>query len=78
MSPSYSTQLFPRLHASQGLEILLHSLTRQRPPKPNLAMQAFLIFKLLILLAIANGTPVFAKKILGDRFAYPLDGGRRR
>ena len=24
---------------------------------------------------LANGTPVVAKKILGERFAYPLDGG---
>jgi CDP-2,3-bis-(O-geranylgeranyl)-sn-glycerol synthase len=29
----------------------------------------------LILLAVANGTPVIAKKILGDRLARPLDGG---
>ena len=35
----------------------------------------WLILQLLILLALANGTPVVAKKILGERFAYPLDGG---
>lgn len=40
-------------------------------------MHEFLIIKLLVLLAIANGTPVAAKLVLGDRFAYPLDGGLR-
>ena len=29
----------------------------------------------LILLAIANGSPVFAKKLLGDRCSWPIDGG---
>jgi hypothetical protein len=24
---------------------------------------------------LANGTPVLAKKILGERLAYPVDGG---
>jgi len=33
------------------------------------------ILQLLVLLMLANGTPVFAKKILGERFAYPLDCG---
>jgi hypothetical protein len=33
------------------------------------------ILQLLVLLVLANGTPVVAKKILGERFAYPLDGG---
>jgi CDP-2,3-bis-(O-geranylgeranyl)-sn-glycerol synthase len=32
-------------------------------------------FKLLLMLAIANGAPVIAKKVLGQLFAYPLDGG---
>jgi CDP-2,3-bis-(O-geranylgeranyl)-sn-glycerol synthase len=30
---------------------------------------------MLMLVAVANGTPVAAKLLLGDRFAYPLDGG---
>ena len=30
--------------------------------------------QLLVLLMLANGTPVVAKKILGERAAYPLDG----
>lgn len=38
-------------------------------------MQSILIVKLLILLTLANGAPVVAKKILGARFARPLDGG---
>jgi len=31
--------------------------------------------ELLILLAVANGTPVVAKRLLGGTFAQPLDGG---
>jgi hypothetical protein len=38
-------------------------------------MQPTLILELLILLAVANGTPVAAKLILGEAFARPLDGG---
>jgi CDP-2,3-bis-(O-geranylgeranyl)-sn-glycerol synthase len=38
-------------------------------------MQAILILQLLILLTVANGTPVVAKKVLGDAFSRPLDGG---
>ena len=38
-------------------------------------MQPLLLLELLILLTVANGTPVIAKKILGDRLARPLDGG---
>lgn len=38
-------------------------------------MQVFLIFELLILLSVANGAPVIAKKLLGDRLNRPLDGG---
>ena len=38
-------------------------------------MQPLMILKLLILLAVANGTPVLAKGLLGDRLARPLDGG---
>lgn len=36
-----------------------------------------LIIELLILLALANGTPVVMRIILGDRFSWPLDGGVR-
>ena len=41
----------------------------------NGSMQPLMILKLLILLAVANGTPVLAKALLGDRLARPLDGG---
>ena len=37
-------------------------------------MQLFVILQLLALLLLANGTPLIAKRILGDRYAYPLDG----
>ncbi|MCC7047584.1 MAG: CDP-archaeol synthase [Alphaproteobacteria bacterium] len=40
-------------------------------------MQPLADLQLLVLLAAANGTPVFAKKLLGERFAWPLDGGLR-
>jgi CDP-2,3-bis-(O-geranylgeranyl)-sn-glycerol synthase len=29
----------------------------------------------LLLLGVANGTPIFAKRLMGDRFAAPLDCG---
>ena len=38
-------------------------------------MHLWPILQLLVLLMLANGTPVFAKKILGERFACPLDRG---
>jgi hypothetical protein len=33
------------------------------------------ILDVLILIVLANGTPVVVKKLLGARFAWPLDGG---
>ena|SRR5579864_8397152 len=39
-------------------------------------MQALQILKILVLLALANGTPIAAKKILGARFSFPLDAGK--
>ena len=38
-------------------------------------MQPLVDLQLLVLLTLANGTPVIAKKIFGDRLAWPLDGG---
>jgi hypothetical protein len=35
------------------------------------------ILRTLLLLGIANGTPVLAKKLLKDRFAAPLDAGMK-
>jgi hypothetical protein len=40
-------------------------------------MQTFIILKLLILLAVANGVPVIAKRLFGNRLSYALDGGAR-
>ena len=38
-------------------------------------MRPLLLFQLLVLIAIANAIPVFAKKLLGSAAAWPLDGG---
>jgi CDP-archaeol synthase len=35
------------------------------------------IFRVLVMLAIANGAPVIAKRLLGDRLNQPLDCQRR-
>jgi CDP-diglyceride synthetase len=40
-------------------------------------MQGLLLLQLLILLVVANGTAVVAKKLFGVQFARPLDGGAR-
>src|SRR5437016_312420 len=40
-------------------------------------MQPYVILQLLFLLMLANGAPVIAKKILGGRYSYPLDGNLR-
>ena len=40
-------------------------------------MQFVEIVKILVLLMMANGTPVILKRIMGDRYAYPLDAGAR-
>jgi CDP-2,3-bis-(O-geranylgeranyl)-sn-glycerol synthase len=37
-------------------------------------MHPVVILQLLILLMLANGTPVIAKKMLGLNYSYPLDG----
>jgi hypothetical protein len=36
-----------------------------------------LLMQILLLLGVANGTPIIAKKLLKDRFAAPLDAGMR-
>jgi hypothetical protein len=33
------------------------------------------VVRVLLLLGVANGTPIFAKKLFGSRFDTPLDGG---
>ena len=40
-------------------------------------MRLLAILQLLVLLAVANGTPVIAKRLLGQYLAWPLDGGLR-
>jgi CDP-2,3-bis-(O-geranylgeranyl)-sn-glycerol synthase len=40
-------------------------------------MQLWVITRLLFLMILANGTPVVAKKILGNRFSRPLDSRAR-
>jgi CDP-2,3-bis-(O-geranylgeranyl)-sn-glycerol synthase len=39
--------------------------------------QLWLSFRLLLLLAVANGAPIVAKRVLGPRWCTPLDGGVR-
>ena len=38
---------------------------------------SILAIKILFLLLLANGTPIIVKKLLGSKFAYPLDGGKK-
>src|SRR5229473_2783526 len=40
-------------------------------------MQLLHSLQLLVLMALANGTPIVAKKIFGPRFSFPLDAGSR-
>ncbi|WP_316184834.1 MULTISPECIES: CDP-archaeol synthase [unclassified Bradyrhizobium] len=40
-------------------------------------MQITIVVKLLTLLTVANGVPVIAKLIMGERWSWPLDGGCR-
>lgn len=41
------------------------------------AVNPLIVAQLLILVILANGAPVIAKKLLGGRFAQPLDGDAR-
>jgi hypothetical protein len=38
-------------------------------------MHPILILQLVVLVAAANAAPIFAKKVLGEAFARPVDGG---
>jgi hypothetical protein len=38
-------------------------------------MQLLHILQLLVLVTLANGAPIVAKKMFGARFSFPLDGG---
>lgn len=57
------------------LSFLIPSLSRDEARAA--VMQPLVDLQLLILLTLANGTPVIAAKLLGDRLAWPLDGGLR-
>ena len=37
----------------------------------------WIALEVLLLLGVANGTPIFAKKLFGQRFSRPIDGGIR-
>jgi hypothetical protein len=43
---------------------------------PAAIMHLVPLAKILVLTALANGTPLVAKKLFGSRFSYPVDGGR--
>jgi CDP-2,3-bis-(O-geranylgeranyl)-sn-glycerol synthase len=45
------------------------------PRRLDRFMHPFLLFQLLVLLTVANGAPVVAKRLIGDRLNAPLDGG---
>jgi hypothetical protein len=49
--------------------------TPRRSEDRETIMHIWPIFQGLALVLVANGTPVLAKKLLGDRFAWPLDFG---
>lgn len=40
-------------------------------------MQWIVDLKMLLLIGIANGTPILSQKLFGDRLAFPIDGGRK-
>ncbi|MBL8527070.1 MAG: CDP-archaeol synthase [Burkholderiales bacterium] len=40
-------------------------------------MDHLLLLRVMVLLGIANGAPIIATRLLGARFAAPLDGGLR-
>jgi CDP-2,3-bis-(O-geranylgeranyl)-sn-glycerol synthase len=40
-------------------------------------MHPVVMLQLLVLLSVANGAPLIAKKLFGDMLTQPIDGGRR-
>jgi CDP-archaeol synthase len=40
-------------------------------------LSASISVRLLILLVVANGTPLVARTLLGERWSFPIDGNRR-
>ncbi len=59
-------------------DIAGHSQPLESPPPTVfsyiLPMHYVALAQMLILLSLANGSPVFAKRILGETFTRPLDG----
>lgn len=41
-----------------------------------MGLSLIMVVKLLALVAVANGAPVLATRLMGDVLSYPLDGGR--
>jgi CDP-diglyceride synthetase len=60
------------LHCIDSATVRICTLTHNNTVVP---MQLLLIVQFLCLLALANGMPVIAKKLMGIRLARPLDGG---
>jgi CDP-2,3-bis-(O-geranylgeranyl)-sn-glycerol synthase len=46
-----------------------------RGAKPGMSLCVYCLFQALILLVVANGAPVIVGKVLGDRWARPIDNG---
>jgi CDP-2,3-bis-(O-geranylgeranyl)-sn-glycerol synthase len=40
-------------------------------------LQTALVIKILVLLAVANGSPIVATRVLGEHLKFPVDGGLR-
>ena len=46
-------------------------------PVKEVAARLWMMIRLLFLLVVANGAPVLAKKLLGNRFSLALDSGTK-
>jgi hypothetical protein len=55
--------------------ILNLTVTLPRIKRGVLHPNLFPLFQVLALVAVANGVPVLAKKVMGERYARPIDGG---
>ena len=53
----------------------LDEINRTSEVGPEMAIQWLIIFKLVALLAVANGVPIVAGKLFGAYFDQPLDFG---
>ena len=43
---------------------------------PSIILRAVTLVKLIVVLFVANGTPILLRNVLGARFNAPVDGGR--